>query len=246
MIYKKIPAILSVLVFAFILSGCPDGKFMPLPDPLDFGKVLIGDSVALTGQWINQADTAGVVKGLIVEPAPSYTTTSPTPDQLVFESSKTKEYTFVFSPEYSGAIKGTAAIVTTTVRAKKMNLTGEGVYLKDGKVISLTGGDLVNDKPLDFKEVETSKSKTLVFTLKNSDPDKAVTLKSSFLKKSGAFSVSDPTGDIAVPSKGEVKVTVTFSPSEVKDYTDILIFTDPNEPLNSSGTVVKGKGVKQG
>lgn len=244
MISKKVPIILSVLVLGFIFSGCPSDKLEPHPSTLEFTKVYIGDSFKRSGWWQNYSGNDAEIKGLVVEPSPVFTTSTVLVEQPVKAGENSTQYDFVFKPESVGEVTGTATILASGARPKKMTLRGEGIYLRTGKFISLNGGDLVKDEPLDFKDVMKGKTKNLVFTLKNADPDKAVTLKVSFMKNTGAFKVTDPSGDITLQSKGEAKVTVAFTPAEVKDYADILEFTDPKSPYNLSGTVVKGKGVQ--
>ena len=56
-----------------------------------------------------------------------------------------------------------------------------------------------------------------------------------------AFAVTNPADNITIPAGGEVTVTVIFTPAEIKDYSDILEFTNID---NIVGTVVKGKGVQ--
>ena len=151
-------------------------------------------------------------------------------------------FNFTFTPSAVGPAAGSGTLLTSAGRPKKLELKGNGVYQKKGTTCSVSGGDLVKDKPLDFGNVIVNQTKTLSFSVNNSDPANAITVTPSWKNGGAPFSV--PAGNIAVPSKGSTSVTVSFTPPAVQSYTDILEFTDTKDGKNIAGTVVKGSGVK--
>ena len=239
----------SILVIGFltlVVSGCrmPGGKLDPSPQPLDFGKVYVGTSASATAVWANNGANNATINGMLVDPTPTFSTTSPVPNETVNPAGNSSTFTFVFAPTSAGAATGTVTLIAGGVPPKKLNLKGEGVYQKSGTTASLTGGDLVKDEPLDFKEVTVGKTKTLSFSVKNSDPANAITVTPSWRNGGVPFAIA--AGNVTVPSNGATNVTVSFTPAAIREYTDILEFTVTQNARNVAGTVVKGKGVQGG
>lgn len=236
---KKIAPILTVFLLGFILAGCPDGKLDPNPQPLDFGNIYVGTTTNSSAKWTNNGNVQATITGMAVTSPPTFTGPAGPIDEDVNAGESSSQFSFTFSPSSAGTANGEAQIFASGVRPKKLRLTGTGIFQKNGSTVSLV--DLPASDALDFKDTVVGQNKTKTFKLKNNDPVKAATLQVAWRAGGSVFAVTNPAGDITIPAGGEVAVTVTFTPAEIKDYFDILEFTNID---NIVGTVVKGKGIQ--
>lgn len=235
---NKIMSILSLFLLAAIVSGCPDGKLDPSPQPLDFGNVYVGSSSSRTASWKNNGSQPAAINGMAVSSPPTFTGPAAV-NEIVNDGDKSSDFNFVFAPSSADTFNGEAQIFAANVRPKKLRLTGTGVFQKNGSTVSLV--DIPASEAFDFKETPVGANKTKAFKLKNNDPAKDAIVSSVWRNGNNVFAVVNPAGNITIPANGEAAVTVTFTPAAAADYTDILEFTNID---NIAGTVVKGKGVQ--
>lgn len=236
---KNLAPVSAMLLLGFVLSGCPDGKLDPNPQPLDFGNVYVGATSSRTASWTNNGNVQATINGMAVTSPPTFAGPAGPIDEDVNAGESSSNFSFTFAPTSAGTANGEAQIFASGVRPKKLRLTGTGIFQKNGTTVSLA--DLPASESLDFKETAVGQNKTKTFKLKNNDPAKEAVLQVVWRNSSPVFAVTNPAGNVTIPANGEVTVTVTFTPAAISDYTDILEFTNID---NIVGTVVKGKGVQ--
>ena len=232
----------SLGVFA---AGCPPfGKVDPTPDPLDFGDVYVGQSGSGTATWTNNGNAAATIFAVSAEPSPPFAAAGPFATQAINPGASSAAVSYSFSPQAAGRAAGSSKLAVTGVKGSKLTLQGNGVFQKGSSTLSVTGGSLAAGQALDFGKVRVAAAKTLTFNVRNTDPNKQVTLQVTWKAGNQLFSVTGPVGNVIVAAAGTTAVTISFTPSAAASYTDIIEFIDTAVGSNFAGTVVKGEGIQ--
>ena len=206
-----------------------------LPNPVDFGKVVIGSSKSITVSVINNSTqpanietflTLGLSRktGQFLPLKPPFSRGPVNEVNGTFQPGEKGEVVVTFTPKHVGKISAQLYSRTSVTNGVTVPIVGEGVAALETDHALLLFGD-----------VNLGQSATQPLTVKNNtDQPATITLKTT----GAGFSVVGP-ASVTIPANGSTTVNVTFTPSADKPDHSSVEITGPNgfkEKVELTGT----------
>jgi hypothetical protein len=244
----------SLALIALAVTGCASTVLVPIPASHDFGEVYIGQSATSPAVvWRNVGANPENIDGLVPTPLGGpFSLATPAPPFVAFvlpAGATTRPFTFAFRPTVEGGVNGGATPQTVGTPGgsyQEFAMVGIGRSQITRGVLGIGGGNLVPAQALDFGAVRvpggTPTSRTV--TIINAGP--APIAVNVFVSAAG-FRVALPALPVTIPARGQVTVTLTFSPPAVGRFDAVVEFFDTAGPtVNRAGTIVTGQGTPGG
>jgi hypothetical protein len=244
---KRIP----VLLCSLLAAGCATTPPLPAnvtlaPDPMDFGRVFVGDTRTLNAVLTNGTANALQVRSSVMGPGTVFGQTPPAlPAPLA--AGATMNFPLTFTPPSKGAHQGTWHL-TLTRRPYAASLQGEGVLFVFDDTTFGVGGSATPADGLDFGDVVVGQTKELEITMRNivlQGPPVVFPAAPALAPAGPPFSVRSPAGAHTVnapPQRSKVDIKVVFAPTAVGRFTAVLTWTD-NAGLVRIKAQVSGNGI---
>ena len=227
---------LAVLLLAFVAAGCASTPPLPAnvtiaPDPIDFGKVYVGDQKAMNAVLTNGTTKPIQVRSSSMGPGAVFALGA-NPPALPAPLANGASLTFPlrFTPPSTGTHNGTWH-VTIDRRPYAQSLTGEGVLFWFDDTSFVTGGNASAGSGLDFGDVLVGESKELEVEMRNAilNGPAIVFPAAPVVAPAGPFTIRRPAGPATInapPARSKVDVKVVFTPVAAGRFTATVTWTD--------------------
>ncbi|HXX93658.1 MAG TPA: choice-of-anchor D domain-containing protein [Planctomycetota bacterium] len=229
------PFRLAALLSTITAIGCATpnlpANVTVTPDPVDFGKVFVGDTGPKSATLKNASGSAISVDGSSLGAGTVFATGAKpptTPAQVA--NNTTLAFPFTFTPTSPGSQKGTWNL-TLDKKQYAVDLTGEGVGVLIVGDLGVIGKSGPSDATgLDFGNVVVNNTKSMDFTFYLASQTATYAFPAApTVAPATPFSVTTPKGKTTLaqpPGSANVKITVVFAPTAVGKFTATLTWPD--------------------
>ena len=213
------------------------------PNPLDFGKVFVGQTAKRPVVFTNNSKQAATVVGFGTNDASFGAESKSFVKTVIQPAQKTADMNFTFTPANKGSFDGHGSvnIEPAGTQANKVTLRGEGVWALNTAALTIRPA-AGNTEFVDFGSVKIGNNENLSVILSNPGTED-LTVQGVWGVGNVGFVVVTQ-GPIVVPAKGSKEITVRFMPIKTQDYQSAIVFLTPATPLNHAGIVFKGRGTQ--